>query len=58
VVQYVDQTGFATGICELMPASVFSLTGTGSDVCWRTYAAGKARSRAMSGEDWAGGVTY
>ena len=58
MVQYVDQTGIATGISVLMPAAVFSSTGTGSDACWRTYAAGNFRSRAMSGEDWAGGVAF
>ena len=51
--QYVDQTGFATGIIILMPASVFSSTGTGSDACWQSGAAGIFRQRAMSGEDWA-----
>ena len=55
--QYVDQTGFATGIRKLMPAAVFSSTGAGSDECWHSYAAGTYRLRAMSGEDWAGGVT-
>jgi hypothetical protein len=57
VVQYVDPTGFVTGIRKLVPAAVFSSTGAGSDECWRTYAAGKFRSRVMSGEDWVGGIT-
>jgi len=52
------QTGFASGIRELLPAAVFSSTGAGSDEYWHTYTAGKSRSRVMSGEDWAGGVTF
>jgi hypothetical protein len=42
----------------MMTAAIFSLMGAGSDECWRNYAAGKFRSKAMSGEDWAGGITY
>ena len=56
--KYVDQTGYAYGISKLMPAAVFSSTGTGSDSCWQTDAAGICRSRAMSGEDWDGGVKF
>lgn len=56
--QQVDQTGFAYRIIILMPAAVISITGTGSDEYWLTHAAGKFRSRVMSGEDWAGGVTF
>jgi len=54
----VIKTTPASGISKLMPASVFSSTGAGSDACWQTYAAGNFRSRAMSGEDWADGVIY
>jgi len=57
-VQYVAQTGIAAGISILMPAAVFSTTGAGSDECWRSYAAGNFRPRAMSGEDWAAGTIY
>ena len=56
--QYVAQTGIAAGISILMPAAVFSTTGAGSDECWRSYAAGNFRPRAMSGEDWAAGMIY
>jgi len=53
----LTKQGFAAGITKLMPAAVFSLTGAGSEEYWQTYAAGIYRSRVMSGEDWAGGVT-
>jgi len=57
-VQYVDHTGLTNGEDMLMPASVFSSTGTDSDTCWQTDAAGNLRSKVMSGEDWAGGVNF
>jgi len=52
-VQYVDQTGLANGEDNLLPASVFSSTGAGSDACWQSGAADIFRQWVMSGEDWA-----